>query len=72
MSPRTELLAEGFEPWSVPEMYLANPNTPDVFVDISTTFERKLDALRKTRREPDDRPRRARRPHARLGTAPDV
>jgi LmbE family N-acetylglucosaminyl deacetylase len=41
-----ELLAEGFEPWSVPEMYLANPNTPDVFVDISATFERKLDALR--------------------------
>jgi LmbE family N-acetylglucosaminyl deacetylase len=41
-----ELLDEGFEPWSVPEVYLANPDTPDVFVDITDTFERKLDALR--------------------------
>ena len=27
-------------------MYLATPNTSDVFVDITDTFERKLDALR--------------------------
>lgn len=41
-----ELLEEGFEPWAVPEIYLATANTPDVFVDITDTFERKLDALR--------------------------
>jgi LmbE family N-acetylglucosaminyl deacetylase len=41
-----ELLDEGWEPWSVPEMYLATGGTPDVFVDITDTFERKLDALR--------------------------
>ena len=27
-------------------MYLVTPDTPDVFVDITDTFERKLDALR--------------------------
>jgi len=41
-----ELLAEGFEPWSVPEIYLMSAAGPDVFVDITETFERKLDALR--------------------------
>src|SRR5215212_5009005 len=41
-----ELLAEGFEPWAVGEMYLANADASDVFVDITETFERKLDALR--------------------------
>jgi LmbE family N-acetylglucosaminyl deacetylase len=41
-----ELLDEGWEPWSVAEMYLATADTPDVFVDITDTFERKLDALR--------------------------
>ena len=41
-----ELLAEGFEPWSVPEIYLMAAAGPDVFVDITETFERKLDALR--------------------------
>jgi LmbE family N-acetylglucosaminyl deacetylase len=41
-----ELLAEGLEPWAVAEMYLATVGAPDVFVDITDTFERKLDALR--------------------------
>jgi LmbE family N-acetylglucosaminyl deacetylase len=41
-----ELLEEGFEAWSVAEMYLVTPDTPDVFVDITDTFDRKLDALR--------------------------
>ena len=41
-----ELLEEGFEPWSVPEIYLMAADGPDVFVDITETFERKLDALR--------------------------
>ncbi len=41
-----ELLDEGFEPWAVGEMYVAVAGAPDVFVDITDTFERKLDALR--------------------------
>jgi LmbE family N-acetylglucosaminyl deacetylase len=41
-----ELLEEGFEPWAVGEMYLATAGTPDVFVDITDTFDRKLEALR--------------------------
>jgi len=41
-----ELLDEGLEPWAVDEMYLATANSPDVCVDITDTFERKLDALR--------------------------
>jgi LmbE family N-acetylglucosaminyl deacetylase len=41
-----ELLEEGFEPWTVTEMYLVTPDTSDVFVDITDTFDRKLDALR--------------------------
>ncbi len=41
-----ELLEEGLEPWTVPEVYLMAATTPDVFVDITDTIERKLDALR--------------------------
>jgi LmbE family N-acetylglucosaminyl deacetylase len=41
-----EVLEEGFEPWTVTEMYLVTPDTSDVFVDITDTFDRKLDALR--------------------------
>lgn len=41
-----ELLEEGFEPWAASEVYLATAGVPDVFVDITDTFERKMDALR--------------------------
>ncbi len=41
-----ELLVEGYEPWAATEMYLATADTSDVFVEITDTFERKLDALR--------------------------
>ena len=41
-----ELLAEGFEPWAATEMSLATADASDVFVEITDTFERKLDALR--------------------------
>lgn len=41
-----ELLDEGFEPWAVGEMYLVTAAAPDVFVDITDTFERKIEALR--------------------------
>ena len=41
-----ELLEEGWEPWSVGELYLMTAGTSDVFVDITSTVERKIDALR--------------------------
>jgi LmbE family N-acetylglucosaminyl deacetylase len=41
-----ELLEEGLEPWAASEMYLATAGASDVFVDITDTFERKMDALR--------------------------
>jgi LmbE family N-acetylglucosaminyl deacetylase len=37
---------EGLEPWSVDEMYLVTAGEPDVFVDITDTFDRKIEALR--------------------------
>ena len=37
---------EGLEPWSAGEIYLATAAVPDVFVDITDTFERKLEALK--------------------------
>lgn len=41
-----ELLAEGLEPWSVPQLWLmAGPETTHV-VDVTDTFERKMAALR--------------------------
>jgi LmbE family N-acetylglucosaminyl deacetylase len=41
-----ELLAEGFQPHKVREVYLMGHMEPDVFVDITGTMERKLEALR--------------------------
>jgi LmbE family N-acetylglucosaminyl deacetylase len=42
-----ELLAdEGLEPWAVPQLWLLAHPTPDTFVDITDTFDRKLAALR--------------------------
>ena len=41
-----ELLDEGFEPWAAGEIYLATAGAPDVFVDITDTFDRKIEALR--------------------------
>jgi LmbE family N-acetylglucosaminyl deacetylase len=41
-----ELLEEGFEPWAVQELYLATAGVPDVFVDITDSFERKIEALK--------------------------
>ncbi len=40
-----ELLGEGLEPYEVPHLYLSGPEEPDAFVDISDTFETKLEAL---------------------------
>ncbi len=42
-----ELLAdEGLEPWTVPQVWLMAHHTPDTFVDVTDTFDRKLAALR--------------------------
>jgi LmbE family N-acetylglucosaminyl deacetylase len=41
-----ELLTEGWEPWSVAEVYLMTAVGPDTFVDVSDVIERKLEALR--------------------------
>ena len=40
------LLGEGLEPMYVREVYLSGSLNPDVWVDITATFERKLAALR--------------------------
>ncbi len=40
-----ELLAEGYEPHHVDELYLNLTLQPDTFVDISATIDRKLEAL---------------------------
>jgi LmbE family N-acetylglucosaminyl deacetylase len=41
-----ELLDEGFEPWTVAEMYLMTATESDTLVEINDTVERKLEALR--------------------------
>ncbi len=40
-----ELLAEGYEPHKVSELYLTLSMHPDTFVDISDTIEQKVEAL---------------------------
>jgi LmbE family N-acetylglucosaminyl deacetylase len=41
-----ELLEEGYEPWSVPEVWMMTARDQDAFVDITEQFDRKLEALR--------------------------
>jgi LmbE family N-acetylglucosaminyl deacetylase len=41
-----QLRDEGFEPWTVDEVYIAAVADPDRIVDITDTIDRKLDALR--------------------------
>jgi LmbE family N-acetylglucosaminyl deacetylase len=41
-----ELLDEGYEPWVAEEVYVMTPTEPDVFVDITDTVDRKIEALR--------------------------
>jgi LmbE family N-acetylglucosaminyl deacetylase len=37
---------EGLEPWAVPQVWLMAHHTPDTFVDVTDTFDRKVAALR--------------------------
>ena len=41
----TDLMAEGLEPHSVPEVWLIGGPDPDHFVDITDTYEAKVEAL---------------------------
>jgi LmbE family N-acetylglucosaminyl deacetylase len=41
-----ELLVEGFEPHKVREVFMSTWQSPDVWIDISECFERKLEGLR--------------------------
>jgi len=41
-----ELLDEGLEPWAVPEVWMMVGNAHTAWVDITDTFDRKVDALR--------------------------
>jgi LmbE family N-acetylglucosaminyl deacetylase len=40
-----DLLEEGYEPYEVPNLWLMSPAEPDTFVDVTGTFDRKLEAL---------------------------
>jgi LmbE family N-acetylglucosaminyl deacetylase len=40
-----ELLAEGLTPHAVPEVWIAHLDPPDVFVDVTDVFDRKVAAL---------------------------
>jgi LmbE family N-acetylglucosaminyl deacetylase len=41
-----ELLEEGLEPIKIKEVYITNSREPDVWVDITETIDRKIEALR--------------------------
>lgn len=51
-----ELLAEGYEPHQVRELYISSALQPDTYVDISSTVERKIESLRchKSQVDPGD------------------
>jgi len=40
-----ELLEEGLETWTVPEVWVSGMSDPDTFVDITPTIDRKIKAL---------------------------
>lgn len=51
-----ELLAEGYEPHKVKELYISGSTQPTVYIDISSTLDRKIEALRchKSQLDPGD------------------
>jgi LmbE family N-acetylglucosaminyl deacetylase len=51
-----ELVDEGLQPHKVVQVFVSNPSEPTCLVDISTTLERKIEALRQHRSQiTDDR-----------------
>ncbi len=51
-----DLREEGFEPWTVPEAWLINAPTPNHYVDITETFDRKVAAVRAHQSQVGNRP----------------
>jgi LmbE family N-acetylglucosaminyl deacetylase len=51
-----ELLAEGYEPHQVKEVYITGTEKPNIYIDISATLDRKIEALRchKSQLDPGD------------------
>jgi LmbE family N-acetylglucosaminyl deacetylase len=51
-----ELLAEGYEPHQVKEVYISGTTNPNLYIDISDTLDRKIEALRchKSQLDPGD------------------
>lgn len=50
-----ELLLEGFQPHKVREVFMSTMQNPDVWIDISECFERKLEGLRQHTSQVGDR-----------------
>jgi len=50
-----ELLVDGFEPHKVREVFMSTMQSPDVWVDITECFERKLEGLRQHNSQVGDR-----------------
>lgn len=49
-----ELLEEGLEPIKIKEVYISNAREPDVWVDITNTMDRKIEALRQHKSQMGD------------------
>ncbi|MCA9859284.1 MAG: PIG-L family deacetylase [Thermomicrobiales bacterium] len=49
-----ELLEEGLEPIKIQEVYISNSREPDVWVDTSSTIDRKIEALRQHKSQMGD------------------
>jgi LmbE family N-acetylglucosaminyl deacetylase len=49
-----ELLEEGLEPIKIHEVYISNPQQPDVWVDITDFMDRKIEALRQHKSQMGD------------------
>ena len=64
-----ELIEEGLEPHKVPEVWLFRPEEADVFVDITDTFERKMEALHRHASQMLHPPRETREARARARAA---
>ena len=66
-----EHLKEGLEPHKVSEVYLFRPDTPDTFLDITDTFETKIQALychvSQTGEPSEERKARSRARHEEVG-----
>src|SRR5947209_2514505 len=51
----SELLVEGFQPHKVREVFMSTMQTPDVWIDITECFDRKLEGLREHKSQVGER-----------------